>query len=102
LAPRLKQLFPPPSVNMEFVGFREDWSPVLLGNNQVSLTAKFRYLVIGSAAPMLRDALLPSLRNAGYSVGRLPLLLREWVLILFFVLGPFAFVGIVALLVYLD
>ncbi|MFN0020456.1 MAG: hypothetical protein ACKVP0_19540 [Pirellulaceae bacterium] len=102
LAPRLKQLFPQPSVNMEFVGFREDWSPVLLGNNQVSVWSKLRYLVIGSAAPVLRDALLPALRNAGYSVGRLPFMLREWVLILFVVLGPFLFVGLVALLVYLD
>jgi hypothetical protein len=97
LAPRLQQNFPQPSRDMRFVGFRSDWSPVLLGKEQISLMSRFRTLLIGSAAPVLRDELLPALRHAGYWVGRLPLQFREWVLLML-VVGVPAALGLVYLM----
>ncbi len=102
LAPRLKKLFPRPTTDIQFVAFEKDWQPVLLSKRSVKLRSRFRQLLIGSAAPILRDELLPTLRAAGYSVGRLPLQFREWLLVLIFIGGPLLIAAVILWTIYLQ
>jgi hypothetical protein len=67
----------------QFLCFRDDWEPRLVASYGGTTFSLFRrYFLTGSAAPALRDALNPHLASIGLTSRRLPLQLREWLLIL--------------------
>jgi hypothetical protein len=75
-----------------FLGFGPGWQPQLLGDLGPSFAAWFRWLMTGSPAPGVREALNPALFQVGLNFRRMPLTFGEWLLI------PLAVIFVLSLL----